>query len=126
MNRRMTVILLLLLCGGAAFAQAPDQTGKPATPTSTAAATTPENEIVIAPQTVDNDTESTKFSEYRDFQDGVFVDRLRYNATLGNTSLRLLGRHGGRDDQQFDLGIGDDASWRATLTWETASTASPG
>lgn len=113
MTRRIIVILLLLLSVSAAYASAPEQTTTP--PANPAAGL--ENVIVVSPQTVDNDTESAKFSEYRDLHDGVFLERLRYSTAIGATSLRLTGRNGGRDDQQFDLHIGNDATWRAVVSW---------
>ncbi|MEO6486800.1 MAG: MtrB/PioB family outer membrane beta-barrel protein, partial [Thermoanaerobaculia bacterium] len=90
--------------------------GQTAQPPAQTTATMPgglTGEIVIAPQVADVDTDSAKFSEYRDLQDGVFLPRLR----LDVGSLQLRASRVGRDDQQFEILFGNAATFRGTLSW---------
>lgn len=110
---KKTIVCAFLLSLGVAYAQ----TGVTEPSTSSTAASGMNGEIVIAPQTVDVDSESAKFNEYRDLREGVFLPSLRLSAGSGSTQLQLSARNAGRDDQQFDLRVANAGTWSGALSW---------
>src|SRR6266508_2241028 len=121
MTMKSTTIALLLVAllavTAAAQTTTPQTTSAPAAQQPPAGNTAPQQEIVFGPQ-VSSDPDSAKFNEYRDFSDGLFLDRLRVAGGGGSRVFQLRGSHGGRDDQRFDLGFADLGKWRVDLLWD--------
>ena len=74
--------------------------------------------ISTGAQQLDNNTNSSKFTEYRDLSDNVYLLDIRFDA-LNPSGLffDLEGANVSRHDQRLRLGVGDVSSWRFNLSW---------
>lgn len=65
-------------------------------------------------QAVDNTNNSSKFNEYRDIDDGVYLYDLNFETLDKNSGLflELGGKNISRDDESARLGIGSYGTWR--------------
>jgi MtrB/PioB family decaheme-associated outer membrane protein len=70
-------------------------------------------------QQFDNDTDSSKLEEYRDFRDGAYVPRLRLDVfdTATGRFLDLSATNVPRDDQDLRLLAGGPGTWRLEADW---------
>lgn len=118
-TKMMIPVLLALLLALPLSAQqsVPGATTEPTQQTPSQLTGATQHEIVVAPE-YSNDPDSAKFTEYRDFQDGIFLERLRVSTGSGSRFLSLRGTHGGRDDQRFDFGFADLGKWRLNAMWD--------
>ncbi len=112
-----TTITLPLVALLAVSAVAQTNVPAPATQPKVTADATIQNEIVVAPE-ISNEPDSAKFTEYRDFQNGVFLERLRIGSGSGSRVLQLRGSRGGRDDQRFDFRFADLGKWHFDALWD--------
>ena len=67
-----------------------------------------------------NDPASSKFNEYRDIEDGVFIPGFRFDAydTDSGRFLEFRGRNAFRDDQNFQARAGEYGRWSLGLEWD--------
>ncbi|MEO7795133.1 MAG: MtrB/PioB family outer membrane beta-barrel protein, partial [Thermoanaerobaculia bacterium] len=72
---------------------------------------------IVAYESVDVDTDSAKFNEYRDYQDGFLVERLGlHGATAdGNHNLSFVATRAGRDDARYAMDFRAEGSYDVEL-----------
>jgi MtrB/PioB family decaheme-associated outer membrane protein len=77
------------------------------------------NEITIGAQLTDVDTDSARFNQYRDLDDGLYLYRLRVFSLWGDSRfLEVRGRNVGRDDQNAVFRFGESNLWRVEAKWD--------
>lgn len=75
--------------------------------------------IAAGPQLVDNNTNSSKLTEYRDLRGNRFPLEFRFNALRPQgVFLDLSGNDVTRRDQSIGLGVGNIGLWRLDLSWD--------
>ena len=75
-------------------------------------------QVTTGLQQLDNTTNSSKFTEYRDLRDNLYVFDWRFSASSpAGLFLDLTGANVSRRDQYLDLAAGNPGLWRFDVTW---------
>ena len=108
---RIIIAILAVLAAVPGAAQTPAATLGPATETS--------GSVTTGVQQVDNSTNSSKFTEYRDLKDTFYVPRIVFsiNDPGRGVSFDLRAANVSRDDQTIFAEGGRSGVWRAGVTW---------
>ena len=108
------IALMAVLCAAPAFAQTPTPAAAPAP--STVSMT---GSVVSGAQVVDTDTNSAKFTEYRDVSDDFVLPRLTFGVAdrASGWFFDLRGSNVGRNDQNISMATGMPGRYRFGVTW---------
>ena len=111
------LVLLALLVAAPAAAQTPAPAAQPAAPSSDRPEVT--GTVSFGGLATDNDSNSAKFTEYRDLDDQAFVPTLRFNVwdATRNFEFSVNGDNLGRRDQHLFGEATRPGEWRAFVDW---------
>lgn len=75
--------------------------------------------LTISWENVDVDTNSAKFNEYRDLDDGILLEKLRIfgSDADGNRNLSFTATRGGREDARYTFDYRSEGSWDAEVVF---------
>lgn len=109
---RRIIVLVAIFGTAPVYAQSPTQP----------AASTPveiTGSVTTGVQQVDNSTNSSKLTEYRDLRDNFYVPRLSFSVTSPKTGwfFAFNGTDVSRDDQTLILDAGKPGQWRLSGAW---------
>jgi MtrB/PioB family decaheme-associated outer membrane protein len=117
---KKTLLLTVALLGAArVFAQAPAQTAVPQTAGTDRPKLQVSGSVTTGVQQLDNATNSSKLTEYRDIGDSVYVPRVSFS--VGNPErgwfFDARAVNAGRDDQGFFAAGGRPGVWNVVADW---------